>query len=498
MSACRQWTSAGREIPGAAWPMLMTLGADDAVDPACACEERKKRQQDRHAEAARRAWEPKARRASTPEEEAAVGLFQDLLRIRTVSFEGPGGAYRACVDWLAAQCRAAGLEVRETEPVAGKPVLVATLPGREAGLPAVLLNSHYDVVPAMPEHWDRDPFAAARDAGTGRIYGRGAQDMKCVCVQYLAALRRLRGRGWAPRRTVHLSFVPDEEIGGAEGMGEFLKSALFRGLNVGVGLDEGLASPTDAFTVFFGERTPWWVIVRAQGPTGHGSRFIPRTAPMKLMAVADRALRFREEQEGRLGYSGGGCAHAQAKKLGDVTTLNLTMLEAGVTSDGGRTFALNVIPTEARAGFDIRVSPDMAPEDMKAKLDEWAEEEGVSWDYAPWTKPLFRHYVTPADRAQCAWYGVLQDAVAETGHELEPEIFPAATDSRFIRQLGIPAFGFSPMANTPILLHEHNEYIDEGVFLEGIEVYEAVIKALADTPAFEPGPGIPVTLGNPQ
>ena len=30
----------------------------------------------------------------------------------------------------------------------------------------------------------------------------------------------------------------------------------------------------------------------------------------------------------------------------------------------------------------------------------------------------------------------------------------------------MPAFGFSPMANTPILLHEHNEYLDVGVYLE--------------------------------
>ena len=40
----------------------------------------------------------------------------------------------------------------------------------------------------------------------------------------------------------------------------------------------------------------------------------------------------------------GGCKHSQAKKLGDVTTLNLTMLKAGVTGDGGETWNLNVIP----------------------------------------------------------------------------------------------------------------------------------------------------------
>ncbi|BAT89813.1 hypothetical protein VIGAN_06088300 [Vigna angularis var. angularis] len=38
-----------------------------------------------------------------------------------------------------------------------------------------------------------------------------------------------------------------------------------------------------------------------------------------------------------------------------------------------------------------------------------------------------------------------------------PEVFPAATDSRYFCDLGLPAIGFSPMANTPLLLHDHNE-----------------------------------------
>ena len=53
----------------------------------------------------------------------------------------------------------------------------------------------------------------------------------------------------------------------------------------------------------------------------------------KLMGVAQKALHFRREQEADLGWTDG-CAHCQAKKLGDVTTLNLTMLDAGVSLDG--------------------------------------------------------------------------------------------------------------------------------------------------------------------
>jgi aminoacylase len=62
---------------------------------------------------------------------------------------------------------------------------------------------------------------------------------------------------------------------------------------------------------------------------------------------------------------------------------------------------------------------------------------------------------------------------------LDPQIFPAATDSRYIRQKGIPAFGFSPINNTPILLHDHNEFLNEKVFLKGIDIFVELIKDLA-------------------
>ena len=56
------------------------------------------------------------------------------------------------------------------------------------------------------------------------------------------------------------------------------------------------------------------------------------------------------------------------------------------------------------------------------------------------------------------WWSVLKQAVEEDGGKLsKPEIMPSITDSRYTRQMGIPTLGFSPVKNTPILLHDHNE-----------------------------------------
>ncbi|KAL0307611.1 UNVERIFIED_CONTAM: Aminoacylase-1 [Sesamum calycinum] len=61
----------------------------------------------------------------------------------------------------------------------------------------------------------------------------------------------------------------------------------------------------------------------------------------------------------------------------------------------------------------------------------------------------------------------------------KPEIFPASTDACYFRELGLPAIGFSPMANTPILLHDHNEFLNKNEYLRGIDIYESIIKAYA-------------------
>ena len=54
----------------------------------------------------------------------------------------------------------------------------------------------------------------------------------------------------------------------------------------------------------------------------------------------------------------------------------------------------------------------------------------------------------------------------------------------FSFQLGYPAIGFSPMNNTPILLHDHDEFLNESVFLRGIEIYCEIITALGNRAPF--------------
>lgn len=169
------------------------------------------------------------------DDDAIVSRFQDYLRIDTVQ---PSPDYYKAVDFINSQAKSLSLESQTIELVKGKPLLLLKWVGSDPTLPAFLLNSHTDVVPFEESKWTHHPLRAHID-GEGNIYARGSQDMKCVAMQYLEAIRKLKASGFRPIRSVYLSFVPDEEIGGHDGVEKFVESQLFKSLNIAIVLDEG-------------------------------------------------------------------------------------------------------------------------------------------------------------------------------------------------------------------------------------------------------------------
>ncbi|KAJ9058835.1 adenylate cyclase, variant 3 [Entomophthora muscae] len=266
------------------------------------------------------------------EESLAVANFRRYLRIRTVH---PKPDYRSCSVFLRGLAEEIGLDFKEIECVQGKPISILTWKGTDPSLPSIMLNSHTDVVPVFEESWLHDPFSADRvvnSEGETVIIARGSQDMKIVGILYLEAIRELKKSYPQPLRTVHMSFVPDEEIDGSDGMKEFIKTDLFKELNVGLALDEGISNEGGFYRVFYGERSPWKVRYTTTGNTGHGSQFIGDLATDKLFRIAKKLRDFRFTQELIL-------VDNPERTLGDVTTINLTQLQSGVQ--------FNVVPKTA-------------------------------------------------------------------------------------------------------------------------------------------------------
>jgi aminoacylase len=119
-------------------------------------------------------------------------------------------------------------------------------------------------------------------------------------------------------------------------------------------------------------------------------------------------------------------------------------------------------------------------------LDRWCQEcskddvNKVEWSFINGQGNTNQgHATTSTDPDQNPWYATFSEAMSTMGLQFVPEVFPAATDSRFLRALGIRALGFSPMKNTSIMLHENDEFLPESEYLQGIQVYVGLLQTLA-------------------
>lgn len=204
-----------------------------------------------------------------------------------------------------------------------------------------MLNSHTDVVPVFTEFWTHPPFAAEVD-DEGRIFGRGTQDTKALGTMYLAAIRSLKKEGINQlKRTFHITFVPDEEMGGAYGMAAFADTEEFRALNIEYAFDEGMVSETKQITVINDERCTWRLEFICHGVTGHGSILFENTAGEKITSLISNFMKKREEELANM-------KNLNLTTYENVTTINLTVLKGGVQA--------NVVPPDLSVTFDVRLA----------------------------------------------------------------------------------------------------------------------------------------------
>ncbi|XP_058978384.1 aminoacylase-1 isoform X1 [Musca domestica] len=390
-----------------------------------------------------------------------IKLFREYLRIPSVH---PDIDYEPCIEFLQRQANDLGLPLKVYYPAdKTKPIVVITWQGTQPELPSVILNSHMDVVPVFEDKWTHPPFAAEMDE-EGRIFARGSQDMKCVGMQYLAAIRALRKKGVQMKRTIHVTFVADEEIGGHLGMEAFVKSDDFKKLNVGFSLDEGVAATDDSYLVYYAERTIWQIHFQISGQAGHGSLLLKNTVGEKLHYILNKMMAFREHESQRL-------ENDPSLSIGDVTTVNLTTIKGGVQS--------NVVPPFMDVCFDIRLAITVDHQEFENQVRKWCEEAGGDIvlhfeQKEPKVEP------TKIDDSNIYWVAFEKCLVKELGLKIRKQIFPGGTDSRHIRHVGIPSIGFSPMINTPVLLHDHDEFLKADTYLRGVEIYEKLIPAVVN------------------
>ena len=223
--------------------------------------------------------------------EELVELTRALIRFPTVN--PPGDAYRPCAEFIGDRLRARGFTVDYVRAL-GTPGdseryprinVIARREGAAPG-PCVHFNGHIDVVQAGGG-WTMDPFAAVvRD---GRIFGRGACDMKGGLAAAIVAVEALVDSGASLPGTLEISGTVDEESGGYGGVHYLAERGWFSPPRVHHVI---IPEPLNVDRVCIGHRGVWWAEIETHGRMAHGSMpFLGDCAIRHMHAVVERLER---------------------------------------------------------------------------------------------------------------------------------------------------------------------------------------------------------------
>jgi acetylornithine deacetylase len=343
------------------------------------------------------------------DEDLLIRVTQDLVR---APGQNPPGEEAATVAVLTVAARNLGLDVRTSPVVPGRDNVSITLAGGND--PGLLLLGHTDVVP-IGDGWTVDPYGGLlRD---GRVYGRGASDMKGGLAAALIALAALRGT--ALSGPVELAAVVDEEETG-KGIRAYIASSRQRYVGCIT------AEPTDLQTII-AARGDSYLQVAVHGRASHaGNPDGGANAIYGAAAVVAEIERLHAE-----------LATAPHPLLGPATW-SVGQINGGT---GG-----SIVPAECVVVADRRLLPGESPAEVLADLGRRIaalrlEDRGLTVELAmPMEMPAFE---TPADADLVR---ITEAARLDGGGQPMPLAgWTAACDGGYVdRDLGVPVVVLGP------------------------------------------------------
>ncbi len=290
-----------------------------------------------------------------------VAFTADLVRIPTVN--PPGELYAEGARFLGERLAQCGFEIEyhaargrpEHTPAHPRVNVVGTRRGNGPG-PVVHLNGHIDVVPAG-DGWTVDPFGGVvRD---GRVWGRGAADMKAGIAAAVYASEALRRAGIELPGAVEVSGTVDEESGGFAGVAHLAEiGRIARGRTDYVIIPE----PLNVDRVCIGHRGAYWFAVNTHGRMAHGSMPFLGQSAIDSMGAFLEVVRTELQpalagRTTRMPVVPPGAARA---------TLNVNGVSGGQPVDGIQT---PCVADRCRAVFDRRFLIEEGFESVKAEIE---------------------------------------------------------------------------------------------------------------------------------
>ena len=188
-----------------------------------------------------------------------LGTLTDLVRINSINphLDPTGAGEAEIAAYVADALNKLNLEVDTLESEPGRPSVVGTLKGTGGGR-SLMLNGHVDTV-AIDEMLD--PFSAT--VGDGKMYGRGAYDMKCGLAACMTAVKSLIDTGVSLAGDVLVAAVADEEYASL-GTAEVIKHHQ---------VDAAIVTESTELEICIAHRGYIHIEVETIGRAAHGSRF---------------------------------------------------------------------------------------------------------------------------------------------------------------------------------------------------------------------------------
>jgi succinyl-diaminopimelate desuccinylase len=281
------------------------------------------------------------------DDDELIHWVQALTRIPSVWRPDEGVGEEAAARWVEARCLALGLETNFDLVAPGRPNVVAVLPGSAAER-TLLFEGHTDVVTAGdPALWRDPPFSAViRD---GRIYGRGANDMKAGLVCALAAMRALVRSRVKLRGDIMLAALCDEE-GRMLGVKHFIEAGYADAV------DAAIVCEPEQNHVCLAQKGVMWLRATVRGVMAHGAMPLTGANPIYTLTRFLAALQELEQREI--------ARHGRHEHLGQ-PSITPTIVRAPAAGAGEP--QNNVLPGTAEVVLDFRLIPGQDADALAAE-----------------------------------------------------------------------------------------------------------------------------------
>jgi carboxypeptidase PM20D1 len=445
------------------------------------------------------------------DEDAIAARLARGLSFQTISYEDDRTtsvpAFRAFQDFLASAYPKLHARLAR-ERVAGQSLLY-TWRGSEPGLDPIVLLAHQDVVPVDPGSegdWQQPPFGG--EIADGSVWGRGALDDKGSLFAQLEAVEGLLEAGFEPRRTVHLAFGHDEELGGWEGAAGIASLLGERGIQPAYVLDEGGGVARGLFplversvaTIGIAEKGSVTAELSVEVEGGHSSTPAFESAigilarAVDRLEVNQRPSRLQSAMRGFLEDGIGPDASFPMRLVLANLWLFRPLVEMVMSRDARAAASLrtttaptifqagvkrNVLPRRARAVVNFRIQPGETIEGVLAHVEQTVDDPRVSVGTVGRSREP-----SPESRVDSEVYADLARTIREIFPDaiVAPYLVLGGTDARHFRGLSENVYRFAPLRFTKEsvpTLHGTDERVRIADHADAVRFYRRLLENTA-------------------